>query len=84
VSRGEEILRCHVETEEVSRGAVGAQGAAGVRGKRGDLLTTEEREEIRRLRRDNLVLDALTMALGLRGPGADVELVHHGDRGSST
>jgi hypothetical protein len=55
-----------------------------VRGKRGDLLTTEEREEIRRLRRDNLVLDALTMALGLRGPGADVELVHHGDRGSST
>jgi len=29
-----------------------------------------------------LVLDALRMALGMRGPGADVELVHHSDRGS--
>ena len=27
--------------------------------------------------RTDLVLDALRMALGLRGPGADVELVHH-------
>jgi putative transposase len=32
--------------------------------------------------RTDLVLDALKMALGQRGPGADVELVHHGDRGS--
>jgi putative transposase len=32
--------------------------------------------------RTTLVLDALKMALGLRGPGADVELVHHSDRGS--
>jgi Integrase core domain/HD domain len=32
--------------------------------------------------RADLVLDALKMALGLRGPGADVELVHHSDRGS--
>jgi transposase InsO family protein len=32
--------------------------------------------------RTDLVLDALKMALGLRGPGADVELVHHSDRGS--
>jgi transposase len=31
LSWGEEILRCHVETEEVSRGAVGARRAAGVR-----------------------------------------------------
>jgi hypothetical protein len=28
------------------------------------------------------VLDALRMALGTRDPGADVELVHHSDRGS--
>jgi putative transposase len=32
--------------------------------------------------RDDLVLDALRMALHLRGPGADVELVHHSDAGS--
>jgi putative transposase len=32
--------------------------------------------------RTDLVLDALRMALGIRGPGADVELVHHSDRGS--
>ena len=32
--------------------------------------------------RSDLVLDALRMALGTRGPGADVELVHHSDRGS--
>ena len=32
--------------------------------------------------RTDLVLDALEMALGLRGPGADLELVHHSDRGS--
>jgi len=32
--------------------------------------------------RTDLVLDALKMALGLRGPGADVELVHHSDRGA--
>ncbi len=32
--------------------------------------------------RTDLVLDALKMALGVRGPGADVELVHHSDRGS--
>ncbi len=32
--------------------------------------------------RTDLVLDALRMALGLRGPGAEVELVHHSDRGS--
>src|SRR5437867_2202515 len=32
--------------------------------------------------RTELVLDALRMALGLRGGGADVELVHHSDRGS--
>jgi putative transposase len=32
--------------------------------------------------RTDLVLDALRMALGLRGPGADVELVHHSDAGS--
>ena len=32
--------------------------------------------------RTDLVLDALKMALGLRGPGANVELVHHSDRGS--
>jgi putative transposase len=32
--------------------------------------------------RTSLVSDALKMALGLRGPGADVQLVHHSDRGS--
>jgi len=32
--------------------------------------------------RTTLVLDALRMALHRRGPGADVELVHHSDRGS--
>ena len=32
--------------------------------------------------RTDLVLDALRMALGQRGPGADVELIHHSDRGS--
>jgi transposase InsO family protein len=32
--------------------------------------------------RTTLVLDALKMALGLRGPGADVALTHHSDRGS--
>ena len=32
--------------------------------------------------RTDLVLDALKMALGLRGGGAEVELVHHSDRGS--
>jgi putative transposase len=32
--------------------------------------------------RTDLVLDALRMALGRREPGADVELVHHSDRGS--
>ena len=32
--------------------------------------------------RKTLVLDALRMALGLRAPGADVELVHHSDAGS--
>src|SRR5204863_455813 len=32
--------------------------------------------------RADLVLDALRMALGTRGPGADVGLVHHSDRGS--
>jgi putative transposase len=32
--------------------------------------------------RTDLVLDALKMALGLREPGADVELAHHSDRGS--
>jgi putative transposase len=31
--------------------------------------------------RTDLVLDALRMALGLREPGADVELVHHSDAG---
>jgi putative transposase len=32
--------------------------------------------------RTTLVLDALRMALGQRGPGADIALVHHSDRGS--
>ena len=32
--------------------------------------------------RTGLVLDALRMALAQRGPGADVELVHHSDAGS--
>ncbi len=32
--------------------------------------------------RTDLVLDALRMALARRGPGADVELVHHSDAGS--
>jgi putative transposase len=32
--------------------------------------------------RTDLVLDALRMALHRRGPGADVELIHHCDRGS--
>jgi putative transposase len=32
--------------------------------------------------RTDLVLDALRMALGLREPGADFELVHHTDAGS--
>jgi len=32
--------------------------------------------------RTDLVLDALRMALTRRGPGADVELVHHSDAGS--
>lgn len=32
--------------------------------------------------RTDLVLDALRMAIGLRGPGADVALVHHSDQGS--
>jgi putative transposase len=34
--------------------------------------------------RTDLVLDALRMALGQRRAGADVELVHHSDRGSQT
>ncbi len=29
--------------------------------------------------RTTLVLDALRMALGMRGPGADLQLVHHSD-----
>jgi putative transposase len=32
--------------------------------------------------RTDLVLDALRMALAQRGPGAEVELIHHSDRGS--
>src|SRR4029077_14058401 len=32
--------------------------------------------------RTDLVLDALRMALAQRGPGADVDLVHHSDAGS--
>jgi transposase InsO family protein len=32
--------------------------------------------------RTTLVLDALRMALHQRRPGADVQLVHHSDRGS--
>jgi putative transposase len=32
--------------------------------------------------RTTLVLDALRMALHQRGPGADVQLIHHSDRGS--
>jgi len=32
--------------------------------------------------RTTLVLDALRMGLGQRGPGADVALVHHSDRGT--
>ena len=32
--------------------------------------------------RTDLVLDALKMALHRRGPGADIELIHHSDRGS--
>jgi transposase InsO family protein len=32
--------------------------------------------------RTTLVLDAPRMALGVRDPGADVELVHHSDAGS--
>ncbi len=32
--------------------------------------------------RTTLVLDALRMALLRRGPGADLALVHHSDRGS--
>jgi putative transposase len=32
--------------------------------------------------RTTLVMDALRMALHQRGPGADVQLVHHSDRGS--
>jgi putative transposase len=32
--------------------------------------------------RTDLVLDALRMALAQRGPGADVELIHHSDAGS--
>jgi putative transposase len=32
--------------------------------------------------RRELVLDALRMAIGMRGPGADVKLVHHSDQGS--
>ena len=32
--------------------------------------------------RTTLVLDALKMALHQRGPGADIQLVHHSDRGS--
>src|SRR6266571_3731690 len=32
--------------------------------------------------RTDIALDALKMALGQRGPGADVELIHHSDRGS--
>ena len=34
--------------------------------------------------RTDLVLDALRMALHQRGPGADVELVHHSDRAVNT
>jgi putative transposase len=34
--------------------------------------------------RTDLVLDALKMALGQRGGGADVELIHHSDRGSQS
>jgi len=34
--------------------------------------------------RDDLDLDALRMALGLRAPGAELALVHHSDRGSQS
>jgi transposase len=86
LSWGEGILRCHGETEEVPRGAVGAwvrlvfesgrpiahvaadlgihpealrkrvRQAEADSGRRSDLLTTQERDEIRRLRRENLEL----------------------------
>ena len=32
--------------------------------------------------RTDLVLDALRMAVGQRGPGADIELIHHSDAGA--
>jgi len=32
--------------------------------------------------RTDLVLDALGMALNQRGPGADLALIHHSDRGA--
>jgi putative transposase len=32
--------------------------------------------------RTELVLDALRIAIGMRGPGAEVKLVHHSDQGS--
>ena len=86
LSWGEEILRCHVETEEVPRGAARAWRPVGARerpadrarrrdlgihsetlrkrvrqveadqGLRPDLPTSEEREEIKRLRQENFEL----------------------------
>src|SRR2546422_4894408 len=46
------------------------------------LQSDDRRLATRTHMRTDLVLDALKMALGLRGPGADVELVHHSDRGA--
>ncbi len=86
LSWGEEILRCHVQTEEVPRGVARARRPAGLEserpiahvaadpgihpetlrkrgrqaeadaGLRPDLPTSEEREEIRRLRQENFEL----------------------------
>jgi transposase len=86
LSWGEEILCCHVETEEVPRGAARAWRQAGAesgrpiahvaddlgihketlrkrvrqaeadQGLRPDLPTSEEREEIKRLRQENFEL----------------------------
>jgi transposase-like protein len=53
----------HAKSEEVSRGVVGARDAAGAgvwaaanEGRRKDVLSSEEREEIKKLRRENFEL----------------------------
>ena len=71
---GEALPRCRVQRVMRTAGIEGAK-------RRGKPWRTTTPDPVAR-RRPDLVLGALRMALHQRGPGADVELVHHSDRGS--